>query len=109
MPKLVKLYIRQVLIGFGLSGIFVGLLLWMNVANLWHLVSTSNIGWIAVAMLFMGNGIIFAGVQFAITIMTMSSDDEPKGGKRIPVATNIPARIEATEAVPTERRRKPYS
>lgn len=96
MPKLVKLYIRQVLIGFGLAGVFVALLLWQNVANLWHLVSTSDIGWIAVAMLFMGHGIVFAGVQFAITIMRMGEEDEPRGGKRQPVATNIPARIEAT-------------
>ncbi|MBV7378314.1 hypothetical protein [Maritimibacter dapengensis] len=96
MPKLVKLYIRQVLIGFGLAGVFVALLLWQNVANLWHLVSTSDIGWIAVVMLFMGHGIVFAGVQFAITIMRMGEEDEPKGGKRQPIATNIPVRIEAT-------------
>lgn len=101
MPQLVKLYIRQVLIGFGLSGVFVGLLLWQNVANLWHLVSTSDIGWIAVVMLFMGHGIVFAGVQFAITVMRMEEkDDDTKGGKREPVATNIPVRVEATAQVP---------
>lgn len=96
MPKLVKLYIRQALIGFALSGLFVALLLWQNVGNLWHLVSTSDIGWIAVVMLFMGHGIVFAGVQFAISIMRMGEDDSPKGGKRAPVATRVPARVEAT-------------
>jgi hypothetical protein len=104
MPKLVRLYIRQILVGFGLSAVFVSALLYTNVANLWHLVSTSEIGWVAVMMLFWFNGLVFAGVQFAITIMRMEHDDEePKGGKRVPVATNIPARVEAT--APAQKRR----
>jgi hypothetical protein len=96
MPKLVALYIRHVLIGFGLAAVFVALLLWTNVGNLWHLVTASDVGVMAVIMLFMGNGIVFSGVQFAITVMRMGDDDEPRGGKRVPVATNLPARIEAT-------------
>ncbi|MCK8484884.1 hypothetical protein MUY21_12625 [Aliiroseovarius sp. S2029] len=96
MPRLVRLYIKQVLIGFGLSATFVALLLYTNVGNLWHLVSTSDIGWIAVLMLFMFNGIVFAGVQFAIVIMRMGQDDTPKGGKREPIATTIPVPVEAT-------------
>ena len=87
MPELIKLYIRHVVIGFALSGVFVAALLWMNVANLWHLVSTSNIGWIAVAMLFVGHGI--------------GEDRGPQGGTRAPVATNIPVKV---EAVARERR-----
>ena len=35
MPELIKLYIRHSLIGFGISAIFVGLLLYFNVMNLW--------------------------------------------------------------------------
>lgn len=97
MPKLVRLYVQNVLVGFGLSGVFVFALLYTNVGNLWHLVSTSDMGWIAAAMLFMFNGVVFAGVQFAMTIMRMEkSDDEPKGGTRVPVATNIPVKVEAT-------------
>ncbi|MCK0138446.1 hypothetical protein [Aliiroseovarius sp. F47248L] len=99
MPKLVRLYIKQVLIGFVLSATFVALLLYTNVGNLWHLVSTSDIGWIAVLMLFIFNGIVFAGVQFAIVIMRMEHDDSPKGGKRQPIATTIPARVEAIAKV----------
>jgi hypothetical protein len=30
----------------------------------------------AAIMLFMGNGIVFAGVQFGITVMRMGEDDE---------------------------------
>ncbi len=98
MPKLVRLYIRQVLVGFALSAAFVALLLWANVGNLWHLISTSDMGgFVAVIMLIMFNGIIFSGVQFAITIMRMEvKDDTPTRGTRIPVATDIPVRVEAT-------------
>ena len=96
MPELVRLYIKNVLFGFGLSGIFVAALLYTNVGNLWGLISGSDIGWIALVMLVFFNGVVFAGVQFAITIMRMEEDDEPKGGKRVPVATTIPAPVEAT-------------
>ncbi len=96
MPKLINLYIRQVLFGFGLSAVFVALLLYTNVGNLWHLVSSSPMGWIAVLMLFLFHGAVFGGVQFAISIMRMEEkDDEPKGGKAQPVATDIPAPIKA--------------
>ncbi len=92
MPALVRLYIRNVIIGFALSVVFVGALLGLNVANLWHLVSTSPQGWIAVLMLVVFNGIVFAGVQFAIVIMRMEDRGEGGGrGRRVPVATSIPA------------------
>ncbi|MGB5558953.1 MAG: hypothetical protein WBN04_13195 [Paracoccaceae bacterium] len=97
MPKLVRLYIIQVLIGFALSAAFVALLLWQNVANLGHLVLTSDIGWLALLMLFVFNGLVFAGVQFSITIMRMGEDDTPKGGgRRDPVLSEwvaVPARV----------------
>lgn len=103
MPKLINLYIRQVLFGFGLSAVFVSALLYTNVGNLWHLVSTSPMGWIAVLMLFLFHGSVFAGVQFAIMIMRMEEkDDDPKGGKRQPVATNIPVRVEAAAPKPEQ-------
>ena len=89
MPKLVRLYIRHVLIGFGISAVVVSGLLYLNVANLWHLISTSDMGWIAILMLFVFNGVVFAGVQFSIVIMRMAQNDPPAGGpkKRVgPVA-----------------------
>lgn len=96
MPALVRLYIKQVFIGFGLSAIFVSALLYTNVGNLWHLVSGSDMGIVAAIMLFMFNGIIFSGVQFGIVIMRMGEENSgPKGGKREPIATNIPVPVEA--------------
>lgn len=82
MPRLVRLYITQTLIGFGLSAIFVAALLSLNVANLWHLVSSSSVGTLAVLMLWVFNGIVFAGVQFSIAIMRMADDNTPTGGNR---------------------------
>ena len=93
MPELVRLYIRNVFVGFGLAVTFVGLLMWFNVANLWHLISTSDIGYIAVALLVVFNTVVFSGVQFGISIMRMAEEDEtPGGGKR----DAIPAGLEKT-------------
>jgi hypothetical protein len=96
MPPLIRLYIRHCAIGFFLSAVFVGLLFAFDVANLWTLVSRSDMGLLAAFMLFMGNGIVFAGVQFGITVMRMGEeDDEPRGGASepvtIPVHTAVPA------------------
>lgn len=83
MPKLVKLYIQQVAIGFALAVVFVGMLLWANVANLAHLVFNTSGGYLAIFLLIFFNGIVFGGVQFAISIMRMAGrdDDTPSGGK----------------------------
>ena len=76
MPKLIRLYITQCAIGFGISGVFVSLLLWFDIANLWHLVSHSSDGLLAVLILWVANGVVFAGVQFAIAVMRMKDDDD---------------------------------
>ena len=95
LPKLVKLYIRQVAIGFALSGVFVALLLGFNVANLRGLMLSTEGGMIAAFLLFFFNGLVFAGVQFAITIMRMADKDDqgPKGGHRQRVGYGRPAPI----------------
>ncbi|MCO6382790.1 hypothetical protein [Oceanicola sp. 502str15] len=77
MPKLVSLYLRNVLIGFALAALFVAGLLWFDVANLWHLMTHSPDGALAVFMLFMFNGIVFSGVQFGIAVMSMAVPKDP--------------------------------
>ncbi len=95
MPSLVRLYIRHCLIGFGLSAVFVGSLFAFDVANLWSLIRNSDIGWIAALMLFMGNGIVFAGVQFGITVMRMGEEQDrgPRGNAPEPVLAPVPVRV----------------
>ena len=97
MPRLVRLYIIQVFIGFGLSAVFVALLLWQNVGNLAHLVTNSDMGWLALLMLFVFNGLIFAGVQFAIVIMRMADTPEPPSrGKKLPLNSQmVPVKVVA--------------
>ncbi len=95
MPKLVRLYIVQSAIGFGIAGGFVAMLLWFNVANLWHLVTHSDVGLMAVFLLWLFNGIVFSGVQFGISVMRMAEpEDGDDSGKRdpLPVLEPIPAR-----------------
>lgn len=88
MPKLVKMYIRNVLIGFAIAGAFVAMLLWFNVMNLWYLVTHSDAGLMAVFLLWFMNGIVFAGVQFAWAVMSMAEPkDNGLGGT--PVANEL--------------------
>jgi hypothetical protein len=98
MPDLIKLYIRQSIIGFAIAGAFVAMLLYFNVQNLWSLVSSSEAGILAVFLLWFMNGIVFAGVQFAWAVMSMADrKDRPRGGT--PVAHDfepIPVRAAAT-------------
>lgn len=86
MPNLIRLYITHVAIGFAIAALFVAMLLWFDVANLWHLVTHSDKGLLAVVILWVSNGIIFAGVQFGIAVMRMKDDDDdddwPGGGLR---------------------------
>ena len=76
MPKLIRLYITHVAIGFAIAAAFVAMLLSFNIANLWHLVTHADQGWLAVLILWISNGIIFAGVQFGIAVMRMKDDDD---------------------------------
>ncbi|ABV93981.1 hypothetical protein Dshi_2245 [Dinoroseobacter shibae DFL 12 = DSM 16493] len=82
MPELIKLYIRQCFIGFGISILFVGMLYAFDIANLWSLVSTSQDGVLVTAMLVISNAVVFCGVQFAIAVMRMAEphDDKRDGG-----------------------------
>ena len=85
MPKLIKLYILNVAYGFALSVVFLGLLLWQDVAGLRSLIFGSDIGWVAAFMMIVMNGVVFAGVQFAIAVMRLAEDpQEPPRGTRAP-------------------------
>ena len=101
MPELIKLYIRHVAIGFVIAAAFVAMLLWFNVMNLWHLVSTSDVGVMAVVILWFAHGIVFAGVQFGWAVMALAEpDDGGSGGKRQRVALKpapVPVRNERSD------------
>ena len=98
MPKLIKLYIKHVAIGFGISAVFLGAMIALDVANLRHLLLSTPSGWLAGLMIFMFQGSIFAGVQFGIAVMGMAGKGEgPRGGTRAPVATRRPIPVRITQ------------
>lgn len=97
MPKLIKLYIVNVAYGFVLSVVFLGLLLWQDVAGLRHLILETELGWVAAIMMIVMNGVVFAGVQFAIAVMRMAED--PEGPTR---GTKAPDTARMLQAVPVK-------
>lgn len=85
MPQIMRFYALHCVIGFTVSAVFIAGLLYLNVANLWHLISTSDIGLLALIVFWVLNGIVFAGVQTAVAVMMMAEnpdadDNEPPQG-----------------------------
>lgn len=81
MPKLVRLYIQSVAIGFAISVAFTAGLMGLDIAGIGHLVTGSSVGWIAALMLVVFNGIVFSAVQFAYRVMGLAEEDRgPRGG-----------------------------
>jgi len=97
MPALIRMYIRHVAIGFALSAVFVGALLWGNVLNLQHLVMNTSGGFLAAFLLWFFNGLVFAGAQFGIAVMGMAEAEDPADGTPAPEpvfdAEPLPVRI----------------
>ncbi len=110
MPKLVRFYIRHCLIGFGISAVFVGMLLAFDVMNLRHLILNDEAAALAIFVLWFLNGIVFASVQFGYAIMQLAKDDDSKsGGKRITVHVPrdaVPVRVAAGGRAPLKGRTK---
>jgi hypothetical protein len=85
MPRLARLYIVSVAIGFAMAVLFVAALLALDVGGLRRLVLASPSGWLGGAMLVFFNGIVFAGVQFGFAVMALArAEDGPTGGRRRP-------------------------
>jgi len=105
MPRLIRLYIVNAAIGFALAGLFVAMLMWFDVAHLRHLIATSDKGWLALLVLWVLNGIVFAGVQFGIAVMRMKDDDNDRHGGLRQHALR-PERV--TVPVPAENARRPF-
>jgi len=77
---LVRLYIVQSLIGFGISSVFVLGLLGLNVGGFATLALRPQ-NWPVIAMLWLFVGLTFASVQTGMAVMSMSGDGGG-GGKR---------------------------
>lgn len=100
MPDHIKLILRHALYGVFIALGFVAMLLYFNVANLWHLVTHTAEGPIAVLMLIVFCTITFGSVQIGFRIMTMGDEHDDQGGKR----DAIPARDAVVIPVPADDR-----
>ena len=100
MPRLIRLYIVNVAIGFALAVAFTALLIGLDVGHLRHLVFGDRMGWVAVFMLVVFHTALFAGVQFAIAVMSMAEDGGgPRPGRRIRILPRLaPAVLKARAA-----------
>ena len=105
MPRLIRLYIVQVVAGFGLSALFVAMLLWLDVARLGSLIRGSDVGLVALIMLWVFNGIVFAGVQFGLSVMRLAQDDTSGGGGRRQARALRPA-VAAVRVIGPDRSRR---
>jgi hypothetical protein len=92
MPPVFRFYLRQVAIGFAAAGTFVGLLLWQDVAGLRGLIAGSPDGPLALVLLFVFNGLVFAGAQAGVAVFLMADRDEPPSGRRdaAPMPSAVP-------------------
>jgi len=96
MPRLVRLYIQSVAIGFALAAVFAAVLVWQDVMGIGRLILGSDMGLVALAMLVVFNGIVFSGVQFGLRVMLMAEDDTPpKRGLRQHIGPAAPVRAGA--------------
>lgn len=83
MPDHIRFILRHAAFGFVIALAFVGMLLAFDVAGLWHLVTHTAEGPIALAMLVVFCTITFGSAQIGYKIMTMDEDDDDdRGGKR---------------------------
>ncbi|GAB5448229.1 hypothetical protein [Gymnodinialimonas sp.] len=98
MPDYIKMILRHAAYGGVIALAFVATILWFNVANLWHLVTHTSEGPLALIVMTVLCWITFGSVQIGIRIMMMESDDDQEGGKRAPepLAIPIPVRVQDT-------------
>lgn len=99
MPDYIKLILRHAAYGGIIAVAFVGGLLWMNVGNLWHLVTHTSEGPLALVVMVLLCWITFGSVQIGVRIMMMGEDDDQGGGRRAPerLAVPVPVRAERSQ------------
>ncbi len=78
MPPLVRFLLIHAAIGFSIAFVFVAMLMVFNVNGLWTLMSTSELGLLALIMLTVFSGLTFGGVQVSIAVMMMGEETAPK-------------------------------
>ena len=102
MPKPVRRVLSSLAVGFGVSFGLGAALLALDVAHLRPFLLASGLGHAALAVALVSNGIAFAAIQFMLAAPRPPRD----GGRRRPVATRIPVRVEAVARSRPDRTRR---
>jgi len=102
MPDHIRFILRHAAFGVVIALAFVGMLLAFDVAGLWHLVTHTAEGPIALAVLVVLCSITFGSAQIGYKIMTLGKDtDDDHRGRRdaIPArsAMLLPIRVRADD------------
>lgn len=74
MPEIVRLFVRNGLIGFGVAALFVGLLIVLDVNGLRESLAGEERLGLALFVLWLGNATLFAALQIAWAVMAMRAD-----------------------------------
>lgn len=74
MPDILRLFLRNALIGFAVAGLFVALLIYLNVNGLRDMLAAEERVWLAVFLLWFGNATVFGALQIAWAVMAMRDD-----------------------------------
>jgi len=94
MPDHIRFILRHAAYGFVIALAFVGMLLAFDVAGLWHLVTHTAEGPIALAVLVVLCTITFGSAQIGYKIMTLGDrDDDDHRGRRHPMPVRAPMLI----------------
>ncbi len=95
MPDHIKFILRHAGVGVLVALGFTGMVLYFNVANIWHLVTHTAEGPIALAVFVVLCSITFGSVQIGLRIMAMGRDDDTDTGHKraVPMAQLQPIPI----------------
>ena len=75
LPLLVRFLIRHALIGFGLSLLFVAILLTLDIGGFGTLIFASSSSKLALAILVFSMGVTFSSVQMGFAVMFLREDE----------------------------------
>jgi len=81
--------------GFAMAGLLVWGLMANDIAGLWTLVSYTNVGPMAVAVLTFFTGLTFASVQMGVAIMMLGHRKDELDGRPLPPGSLQPVRVRA--------------
>ncbi|SMY08711.1 DUF2157 domain-containing protein [Flavimaricola marinus] len=95
MSSSIRRYFWSAVVGFALAGLMVALGIWFNVAHLWDVILQADRTVLTVILLWAANGIVFSAVQYGLSAMDGTDDEDddgPGGGFRQYELRPIPVR-----------------